>query len=148
MSCPTCKRLCKRLIISEGVAFENNTLVINIPEGSYNNNEKYCIVVAQNLPDITTITAPVEISIGSGTTTYPLVNCDCSQVYACSINRRTRYSVCVSTNITSGVFKLLGRVPCSQCPNNLTSLPAPAAPAPATNSSYSDSASLLKKGVE
>lgn len=131
MSCPNYKRLCKRLIISTAVTFENNTLVINLPEGNYANNEKYCIVVAQNIPDTTTITAPIEISIGSGTTTYPLVNCDCSNVYACSINRRTRYSVCVSTNISSGVFKLLGRLPCSQCANNLASLPAPAA-APTT----------------
>lgn len=131
MSCPNYKKLCKRLIISTAVTFENNTLVINLPEGNYANNEKYCIVVAQNIPDTTTITAPVEISIGSGTTTYPLVNCDCSNVYACSINRRTRYSVCVFTNISSGVFKLLGRLPCSQCANNLASLPAPAA-APAT----------------
>lgn len=131
MSCPNYKRLCKRLIISTAVTFENNTLVINLPEGNYANNEKYCIVVAQNIPDTTTITAPVEISIGSGTTTYPLVNCNCSNVYACSINRRTRYSVCVSTNISSGVFKLLGRLPCSQCANDLASLPAPAV-APAT----------------
>lgn len=133
MSCPTYKRLCNKLIISNSVTFENNTLVINIPEGNYGNNCKYCIIVAQNIPDTTTVTAPVEISIGSGTTTYPLVNCDCTNVYACSINRRTRYSVCVSTNISSGVFKLLGRLPCSKCAENLASLPAPAAPAPAAN---------------
>lgn len=144
MSCPNYKRLCKRLVISTAVTFENNTLVINLPEGNYANNEKYCIVVAQNIPDTTTITAPVEISIGSGTTTYPLVNCDCSNVYACSINRRTRYSVCVSTNISSGVFKLLGRLPCSQCANNLASLPAPApAAAPATQS-----VATIQKGAD
>lgn len=145
MSCSNCKRLCKRLVISTAVTFENNTLVINIPEGNYCNNEKYCIVVAQNIPDTTTISAPVEISIGSGTTTYPLVNCDCSNVYACAINRRTRYSVYVSTNISNGVFKLLGRIPCSQCANNLASLPAPAT-TPATASvttNYSNS-----KGVD
>ena len=33
-------------------------LYINLPEGNYANNEKYCIVVAQNIPDTTTITAP------------------------------------------------------------------------------------------
>ena len=58
------------------------------------------------------------------------MNCDCSTVYACSINRRTRYSVVVRTDITGGVFKLLGRVPCSRCGNNLASLPAPAAATP------------------
>ena len=126
MSCPNYKQLCNRLIISTGVTFANNTLVINIPQGNYNNNEKYCIVVAQNIPDTTTITAPVVITIGAdAATTYPLMNCDCTNVTACSINRRTRYSVCVHTDIASGVFKLLGKIPCSQCINTLTSLPAP-----------------------
>lgn len=125
MSCPNYKRLCNRLVISQAVTFTDGALTINLPAGSYLNGEKYCIVVAQNIPAETTITAPVVITIGDDTTTtYPLTNCDCSTVYACSINRRTRYSVCVRTDITSGVFKLLGKLPCSQCGNNLISLPA------------------------
>ena len=120
------KKICDRLVISSGVTFADNTLIINIPQDNYGNKCKYCIVVAQNIPDETTVTAPVVITIGDDTTTtYPLMNCDCTSVYACSINRRTRYSVCVHTDIASGVFKLLGKVPCSRCSSNLTSLPAP-----------------------
>lgn len=125
MSCAN-RRLCDRLIISTAVTFADNTLTIDLPAGSYNDKEKYCIVVAQNLPDTTTITAPVVITIGGDTTTtYPLMNCDCTTVYACSINRRTRYTVCVHTDIASGVFKLVGKIPCSRCENNLSALPAP-----------------------
>lgn len=121
------KRICDKLIISQAVTFTNNTLIINLPEGNYGNGCNYCIIVAQNLPDETTIVAPVAITIGDdATTTYPLMNCDCTNVYACSINKRTRYSVVVRTDISSGVFKLLGRVPCSRCADNLMSLPAPA----------------------
>lgn len=128
MACRDVKRLCEKLVISDAVTFADNTLTINIPAGSYSNREKYCIVVAQALPDTTTITAPVVITIGDDTTTtYPLMNCDCTTVYACSINTRTRYSVCVYTDITSGVFKLLGKLPCSRCSDNLAALPAPAA---------------------
>ena len=123
MACPTCKRLCNKLVISQAVNFSGDTLIINIPEGSYADCEKYCIIVAQNLPASTTINAPVVITIGTGTTQYPLMNYDCTNVTACSINRRTRYSVCVHTNIASGVFKLLGKIPCSQCSNNAASLP-------------------------
>lgn len=131
MKCNIYKRMCDRLIISNSVTFANNTLLIDLPAGNYANGQKYCIVVAQNLPDTTTITAPVAITIGGNTaTTYPLTNCDCSTVYACSINRRTRYSVVVRTDITSGVFKLLGKIPCSHCGNNLVALPAPAAATP------------------
>ena len=131
MSCPNYKRLCNRLIISEAVTFADDTLTINIPEGSYLDGEKYCIVVAQNIPDETTISASVVITIGDDTTTYPLLNCDCTNVYACSINRRTRYSVRVNTNIQDGVFSLLGRLPCSRCADRPLSLPLPEATAPA-----------------
>lgn len=125
MSCPNYKKLCKRLVISESVTFAGDTLTINIPEGNYNDCEKYCIVVAQTIPAATTVAANVVITIGDGTTEYPLLNCDCTNVLACSINARTRYSVMVNTNVQDGVFKLLGRLPCSRCVSSAASLPIP-----------------------
>ena len=129
MSCQNVKRLCKNLVISTAVTFADGTLTINLPARSYNNCSKYCIVVAQIIPEGTTITAPVVITIGTGTTTYPLLNCDGSAVTACSINTRTRYSTKVVTNTTTGSFRLLGRLPCSHCSDNLASLPVAEAPA-------------------
>jgi len=123
MSCPTYQKLCNRLVISEAVTFADGTLTINLPEGTYGNNEKYCIVVAQSLPAETTIGAPVVITIGEGTTTYPLLKCNCTPVTACSINSRTRYSTIVNTGVASGSFVLTGKIPCSQCGNTLASLP-------------------------
>ena len=90
MSCPTSKCLCDKLIISQSVTFTNGQLVINIPAGSYTDDGKYCIVVAQAIPTTTTIAANVVITIGTDTTTYPLVNCDCTNVNACQISRRKR----------------------------------------------------------
>lgn len=139
MSCSNCNKLCERLIISDSVTFANNTLVINIPQDNYSNNEKYCIVVAQNIPDTTTITAPIVITIGTDTaTTYPLVYCDCTNVYACSINPRTRYSVKVHTDIGGGVFSLLKKLPCSRCTNQPASLPIATAPTPAPTNVVAD----------
>ena len=126
MSCPTNRRLCDKLVISDNVTFVGGNLVIDLPAAAYNNNQKYCIVVAQTIPVTTTITAPVVITIGGDTTvTYPLVDCECNQVTACAINTRTRYSTCVKTDTTSGTFKLLGKLPCSRCADNLLSIPAP-----------------------
>ena len=128
MSCPASKRLCDKLVISDSVTFVGGNLVIDLPAASYGNCQKYCIVVAQTIPATTTITAPVVISIGGDTTVlYPLVDCDCAPVTACAINTRTRYSTCVQTDATSGTFKLLGKLPCSRCADNLLAIPAPTA---------------------
>jgi hypothetical protein len=130
MACkPVCK-LCDRLVISQAVTFTGGNLVINLPAGSYNNREKYCIVVAQAIPAAATINAPVVITIGTGTEQYPLTSRCCAPVSACGIRTRTRYAAVVSTSGTGGTFKLLG----SACPcptNNLPSIngTAPAAPA-------------------
>lgn len=122
MACKNVCRLCDRLIISTAVAFTAGTgLVITIPEGSYSDGEKYCIVVAQAIPAATTINAPVFIQIGAGTELYPLNKCDCTQATACSIRTRTKYSTRVETSATTGVFKLLGKVCCAPN-NNLTAI--------------------------
>lgn len=128
MACKASCRLCDKIRISQSVTFADGTLLIDLPAGNYGDGCKYCIVIAQTIPDTATINAPVAFTIGGiTTTTYPFVKCDCSQVTACAIRTRTRYSTVVSTNATSGVFKSLGGLSCS--PNNqLTSIPAAATP--------------------
>ena len=116
MACPTVCKLCNRLIISTAVTFTAPNLIITIPAGSYEDGEKYCIVVAQTIPAETTITAPVFIQIGDGTELYPLDRCDCSQATACNIRTRTRYSTRVVTDANTGTFRLMGRTCCA--PNN------------------------------
>lgn len=135
MACkPSCK-LCDNLIISQSVTVVTvdgvDTLVIDLPARFYGDGCKYCIVISQTIPTTATIAQPVAFSIGGDTTTvYPFVRCDCSQVTACAIRTRTRYSTRVSTNAIGGVFKSLGGLSC--CPtNNLESLPVPATTTPA-----------------
>ena len=123
-----CNRLCKNLIISTSitvVAIDGvDTLVIDIPTGTYRNFEKYCIVTAQSIPDTATITMPVAISIGGDTTTvYPLVCCKtCLQAVACQVNARRKYQVIVSTTTDGGVFKAIYGLN-AYCPTVLDSLP-------------------------
>ena len=116
-NCKNVCRLCDRLILSQSVVFTSGTgLIITIPEGAYNNGQKYCIVIAQSIPAETTISAPVFIQIGAGSVLYPLDKCDCTQATACSMRTRTKYSTRVETTPTGGIFKLLGNVCCA--PNN------------------------------
>ena len=121
-------KLCDRLIISQAVTFTAPNLIINLPAGAYQNCEKYCIVVAQAIPDATTINAPVFISIGDGTELYPLNQCNGAQATASGIRTRTRYATKVTTTATGGAFRLLGKI-CCYPTDSLTSIDgtAPAA---------------------
>lgn len=121
-------RLCDRLIISQAVTFTAPNLIINLPAGAYQNCERYCIVVAQAIPEATTINAPVFITIGDGTELYPLNRCNGVQATASGIRTRTRYATRVSTTATGGAFRLLGKI-CCYPTDSLTSIDgtAPAA---------------------
>ena len=121
MDCkPICK-LCPHLVISTDVTYASGVLTVNLPAGSYNNGEKYCIVIAQNIPTTAIIGAPVVVTIGSGTVQYPLTRCNCKQLTACGLRTRTRYSAVVETTPTGGVFRLLGK-PCCTPNNDLDSI--------------------------
>jgi len=104
-----------------------DTLVVDIPQQSFRNCQRGCLVIIQNIPLAATIAMPVAISIGGVTTTvYPVVSCDCSQVTACALRTRRRYPFVVSTTPTSGVFKILRNISCAP-DNNLATIPVEAA---------------------
>ncbi len=127
MACKNVCKLCDRLILSQSITFTAGTggapgtLVVNLPEGSYNNNCKYCIILAQAIPPTATIGANVVFTIGEGDVQYPLVNRCCRPITACGIRARYKYSVCVETTATGAVFKMLGN-PFCQPNNNLRSV--------------------------
>lgn len=121
MPCKSVCKLCKRLVISQSVTYADGVLTINLPAGSYNNGEKYCIIVAQTIPDTAIIGAPVVFTIGTGTVTYPLVNRCCAQVTAAGLRTRTKYATVVSTSATGGTFKMLGNPACTP-DNRLTAI--------------------------
>ena len=91
MACKNVCRLCDNFIISQSVNFTGGNLIIDLPAGSYADCRKVCIVVAQKIPDTTTINAPVFITIGGGAVQYPLMKHNCRQVVASGLRTRTRY---------------------------------------------------------
>lgn len=118
--CGYVQKLCDRLIISEAVNFDGTSVIIDLPAGSYNNGENYCVIIAQAIPTVATIGAPVVFTIGGGAVQYPLTNSCCAPVTVCGIRTRTKYTLRVVTTATSGSFKMLGKPHCT--PDN--SLPA------------------------
>lgn len=112
-------RLCDRFILSQAITFDGTNLVVNLPASAYGNCQKYCIVLAQSIPETTTINAPVVFTIGTGTTLYPFVNCDCTPIYASQVRTRRIYSTRVNTAVDTGVFKYIGKC---YLPNNATTV--------------------------
>lgn len=112
-------RLCDKFILSQSITFDGTSLVVNLPANAYSNGCKYCIVLAQAIPEATTINAPVVFTIGTGTTEYPFVNCDCTPIYASQVRTRRIYATRVNTAVNDGVFKYIGKC----ClPSNATTL--------------------------
>lgn len=110
MSCVNDCKLCKNLVISEAVAFAGDVLTITLPTTSaYINGCKKCIVIAQTIPDETTINATVEISVGG--VTYPLLNKCGGQVLASQLRTRTKYPTRVNTS-GDGSFVVQMPLPC------------------------------------
>ena len=121
MACKSVCQVCKKLVISQAINFTDNTLIVDLPAGSYQDGCKYCIIFAQTIPQTATIGSNVVFTIGSGTVQYPLVNRCCRPVTACGIRTRTKYSVVVETTASGVTFKMLGNPACSPS-NNLTAI--------------------------
>ena len=116
-------KICNRAVFSSSVTVSGGTVIINIPQRSFNNGEHLCLFVVQNVPTTAPIGAPVVITIGADTTLYPVVKCNCEQVTACGIRSRTRYPMRVVTTATGANFKILKNLCCSP-QNVLASIPA------------------------
>ena len=120
--------LCKRLIISQAINYDatTNTVIVDLPAGSYGNCCSYCIIFAQSIPASATINAPVVFSIGGGATQYPFLNCDCTPILASQIRTRRKYKTRVNTAVDTGIFKYIGK--CCLPSNSTTvvqSIPVP-----------------------
>jgi hypothetical protein len=119
---------CPRKIYSSSVTIVTvdavDTLVIDVPQQTFNNGQRGCIVITQNIPTAATINMPVAISIGGDTTTvYPLVTCNANDVTVPMIRTRRRYPFRVATNSVSASFVILKNLSCYTV-DSLPSIPA------------------------
>lgn len=110
MACIKNCKLCDKLILSAAVEFnpQAERIIVNLPANTFRNKQKYCIVLAQNIPSSTTVNSQVFFTIGTETTQYQFVDSDCTPIYATQIRSRRVYPVIVNTNIDNGVFRYVG----------------------------------------
>lgn len=120
MSCRNICKLCKNLYLSETITLSGNNVVIQIPQASFNDCQKVCIVTAQAIPPTAPISATVVIQLGTGPVLYPVQKCDGTALTAAGLRSRTRYKMTVHTTADSGVFRLCGHVCCPS--NRLTTI--------------------------
>lgn len=97
-------KLCRRFTPTDGITFAGDSLVINLPAGSYSNCEKYCIVIADSRPAGIIAGSPVVFTIGGGAEQYPLIDRCGQPVTERAISPRTMFGVILKTTTTGGSF--------------------------------------------
>lgn len=117
-----CNKLCKRFVGSVSVTVVGTSLVINLPDVNFNNCEKLCLAILQDIPtDTVTRGMPVVITIGTATTQYPIVDCNGLPLTQEYIGQGRIYKLQVRTTTSSAVFVALENL-CKAC-TNLASIP-------------------------
>ena len=106
-----CGKLCPHFVVTTGVAFTDGNLVLTLPDNvTYEDREKFCIVIGQTIPDTTTLNAPVVAVIGAGTEQFALTRCGVPVVSQQVAVRRV-YPVVVRTSADTGTFVVLRCLP-------------------------------------
>lgn len=113
MECIRNCKLCNNLILSTAINYDaaTDTVIVGLPANTFGNCQKYCIVLAQAIPEAATINSQVVFTVGTNTTQYPFLNKNCMPVYVTQIRTRRIYPVKVSTTINEGAFKYIGNCP-------------------------------------
>lgn len=121
-------KLCKRFVGSVSVTVVGTSLVVNIPDAIYEDCEKLCLAILQEIPATATRGMPVVITIGDGTVQYPLVKCNGVPVTQEYIGNGNVYQLKVHTTATSAVFRVLNNL-CAAY-TNIPVIPAPTTTTP------------------
>ena len=116
-----CGRICKRLVASASVTVTDTALVVNLPDQTYSNCQKLCLLIAQDVPTTATRGLPVVITLGTNTTQYPIVRCGGVPLTQEYIANGNIYQLIVNTTSTSAIFKVVCDLHCANV--NLQTIP-------------------------
>lgn len=112
MACNCACNECPRKVYVSTSTFADGVVTLNFPDTmSYANRCKYCFVLTANLPEEATLVAPVVVTVGDGTTEFPLLDRCGRQVIAKQLLTRKRYPIRISTTATAGSITVLCCLP-------------------------------------
>lgn len=113
-------RIDPRSVTPDAVTFAAEVLTINPPQRVYRSGVPYFVRLVDEIPETTTVGAAVEITIGAGTVTYPLVDCRGAPVTAEQLRSGYSYPVELAGGGTAGAFALLAPLKYCTCVGPLT----------------------------
>lgn len=112
MACNCGCKCCPLLVKSTALTYnsETNVLSITIPEATYLNHQRLCLVIAQAIPSGVNANTTVNILVGTGPTGYPIYTRFLNDVYADSLMTRRVYPLLVATDTKAFVIEDVGRL--------------------------------------
>lgn len=109
-------RICQNIVVSTNVAIVSGNMVITIPAGSYKNNQRLCILIAQTIP-VSATPLPVVIQVTGSTVNIPFRTICGHNVYSDQLRTRTIYPAYAATDSQTFVYRLKERcLPCTNYP--------------------------------
>lgn len=116
MACNCGCRCCPQLVRSTALTYDadTNVLSVSIPEATYLNHQRLCLVIAQAIPSGVNADTTVNILVGAGTTGYPIYTRFLNDVYADSLMTRKVYPLLAATDTEAFVIEDVGRLKATQ----------------------------------
>ena len=112
MACNCGCRCCPLLVKSTALTYnaETNVLSVSIPEATYQNHQRLCLVITQAIPAGVNANTTVNILVGTGQTGYPIYTRFLNDVYADSLMTRRVYPLLAATDTEAFVIVDVGRL--------------------------------------
>ena len=112
MACNYGCRCCPLLVKSTALTYnaETNVLSVSIPEATYQNHQRLCLVITQAIPAGVNANTTVNILVGTGQTGYPIYTRFLNDVYADSLMTRRVYPLLAATDTEAFVIEDVGRL--------------------------------------
>ena len=116
MACNCGCRCCPQLVRSTALTYDadTNVLSVSIPEATYLNHQRLCLVIAQAIPSGVNANTTVNILVGAGTTGYPIYTRFLNDVYADSLMTRKVYPLLAATDTEAFVIEDESRLRATQ----------------------------------
>lgn len=112
MACNCGCRCCPLLVKSTALTYnaETNVLSVSIPEATYQNHQRLCLVITQAIPAGVNANTTMNILVGTGQTGYPIYTRFLNDVYADSLMTRRVYPLLAATDTEAFVIEDVGRL--------------------------------------